>query len=220
VTCGEYLDFIDDGGYRRPEFWLSMGWDRIQTEDWQLPFYWRRRAADHGSDGPIEHFTLHGWLPLDPEAPVAHLSYFEADAFARWAGARLPTEAEWEHAARCQAVPDDANLQEGGALRPLAAPAPRGAAPRQLWGDLWEWTSSSYGAYPGFKVSADAVGEYNGKFMCNQYVLRGGSFATPRSHIRASYRNFFPPEARWQFTSLRLARDDDRPGASRADRSR
>ena len=240
VTCGEYLAFIEDGGYRRPEFWLSLGWDRIQVEDWQLPLYWRSdaRAASGRGSGAVEHFTLQGWQALDAEAPVAHLSFFEADAFARWAGARLPTEAEWEHAARqvreaasagaaeaasagsSITAPEAANLLESGSLRPLAAPVGREARLRQLWGDLWEWTSSAYGPYPGFRASADAVGEYNGKFMCNQYVLRGGSFATSRSHIRASYRNFFPPEARWQFTGLRLARDGNRPAACHVDRRR
>jgi ergothioneine biosynthesis protein EgtB len=213
VTCAEYLDFVHEGGYRRPELWLSLGWDRVQAEGWSLPLYWRPAPA--GADAAsapasIEVFTLAGWEALDPEAPVAHLSYFEADAYARWAGCRLPTEAEWEHAATGMPIGDDANLLESGKLRPLPAAA-RGAAddshPRQLWGDLWEWTASAYLPYRGFKTSAGAVGEYNGKFMCNQFVLRGGSFATSRSHIRKSYRNFFPPEARWQFSGLRLARD-------------
>jgi ergothioneine biosynthesis protein EgtB len=182
VTCGEYLRFMTDGGYARPEFWLSLGWDRLQAEGWQAPFYWL------ASDGDWLHFTLAGWQPVDPLAPVSHLSYFEADAFARWSGARLPTEMEWEHAAR----------QQDGAPAPL----------RQLGTELWEWTASAYLPYPGFRASPDAIGEYNGKFMCNQQVLRGGSFATPPGHLRPGYRNFFPPDARWQFTGLRLALDD------------
>ncbi len=205
VTCGEFQAFIEDGGYRRPELWLSLGWDQVQAQGWSHPLYWRCSEG-----GAVDVFGLQGLQPLVPEEPVAHLSYFEADAYARWAGARLPTEAEWEHAARGAASPDPgdagANLLERRALRPLPAPQ---AAPglAQLWGDVWEWTSSAYSPYPGFSAPADAVGEYNGKFMCNQYVLRGGSFATSRTHVRPSYRNFFPPEARWQFTGLRLARD-------------
>ncbi len=211
VTCAEYLAFVRDGGYRRPEFWLSLGWDRIQAEGWTMPLYWRAAQAPAEVAGPIEVFGLAGWQPLDPAAPVAHLSYFEADAYARWAGCRLPTETEWEHAAGLTPpIGEDANLLERGELRPLPA-ASRGAGDRrslqQMWGDLWEWTASAYLPYHGFRTSAGAVGEYNGKFMCNQFVLRGGSFASPRSHIRKSYRNFFPPEARWQFSGLRLARD-------------
>ncbi len=197
---GEYLEFIEDGGYRRPELWLSLGWAAVQQHGWTEPFYWERR------DGVWMNFTLGGMRPVDPSEPVCHLSYFEADAFARWAGARLPTEAEWEVAAA--AVPADGNFVEGGRFHPAAAPA--GPGLRQLYGDVWEWTSSPYSAYPGFRPAAGAVGEYNGKFMCNQFVLRGGSCATSRSHIRASYRNFFPPEATWQFTGVRLARDVER----------
>ena len=204
VTCGEFRAFIEDGGYRRPELWLSLGWDQVQAQSWSLPLYW------HDDGGAIEVFGLQGREPLVCDEPVAHLSYFEADAYARWAGARLPTEAEWEHAARSSFAgapgDDDANLLERGALRPLPAPLASPAL-AQVRGDLWEWTSSAYAPYPGFHASDDAVGEYNGKFMCNQYVLRGGSFATSRTHLRASYRNFFPPEARWQFTGLRLARN-------------
>ncbi len=234
VTCAEYLAFVRDGGYRRPEFWLSLGWDRVQAEGWSLPLYWRkadgpqagapqgtggaRDAAAAGatdSPGPIQVFTLTGWQPLEPAAPVAHLSFFEADAYARWAGCRLPTEAEWEHAAACTPISDRDNLLERGLLRPLPAASVPAAADSadaegglgQVWGDLWEWTASAYLPYPGFRTSPGAVGEYNGKFMCNQFVLRGGSFATSRTHIRATYRNFFPPEARWQFSGLRLARD-------------
>ena len=232
VTCAQYLAFVLDGGYRRPELWLSLGWDRVQAEGWSLPLYWRRTGPG-GADapGPIETFTLAGWQPLEPAAPVAHLSYFEADAYARWADCRLPTEAEWEHAAARTPLAGQANLLELGLLRPV--PLANGHAVRhagghagghavedargdaggllgQMWGDLWEWTASAYLPYPGFKTSAGAVGEYTGKFMCNQFVLRGGSFATSRSHIRATYRNFFPPEARWQFSGLRLARDGQR----------
>jgi len=204
VTQGEYLEFIDDGGYRRPELWLSLGWDTCQAQGWEAPLYWRR------SDCGWRRFTLRGIAALDLDAPVAHVSYFEADAYARWRGARLPTEMEWELAARTAASKPEAeaagNFLESGALVPR--PAPAAPAPmQQAYGDVWEWTASAYAPYPGFRPAASAVGEYNGKFMCNQYVLRGGSCVTPRSHIRASYRNFFPPEARWQFSGLRLARD-------------
>jgi len=203
VTQAEYLEFMRDGGYRRPELWLSMGWDQVCGQGWEAPFYWEAH------DGGWRRFTLRGLVPLDPGAPVCHLSYFEADAYARWAGARLPREAEWEWTARCLGQPGpspQANLLESGMLMPRPAQA-AAAGPAQMYGDVWEWTSSAYDAYPGFVPAAGAVGEYNGKFMCNQFVLRGGSFATPRSHIRPSYRNFFPPDARWQFTGLRLARD-------------
>jgi ergothioneine biosynthesis protein EgtB len=200
VTHGDFVAFIDDGGYRRPELWLSLGWDAVVANGWQAPLYWERR------DGQWWTFTLRGMAPIDPAAPVAHVSLFEADAYARWAGARLPTEFEWEALAANQPV--DGNFLEGTALHPLALrDAPPPGTPAQLFGDVWEWTQSSYAPYPRFRAAAGAVGEYNGKFMCNQYVLRGGSCATPRSHVRASYRNFFPPEARWQFTGLRLARD-------------
>jgi ergothioneine biosynthesis protein EgtB len=204
VTNGDWLEFIADGGYRRPELWLSLGWDAVRANDWQAPLYWQSR------DGGWRTFTLHGLEDIDPRAPVCHVSYFEADAFARWAGARLPTEFEWETAAAARnARPaNDDNFLESGVFHPLA---PRGASPRgapaQLFGDVWEWTQSAYAPYPGFRTAPGAIGEYNGKFMCNQYVLRGGSCATPASHIRATYRNFFPPEARWQFSGVRLARE-------------
>ncbi len=197
VTCGEFLDFMDDGGYDRPELWLSLGWATRQAQGWNEPWYWEHR------DGRWMLFTLTGMRALDPNEPVCHLSYFEADAFARWAGARLPTEVEWEVAAA--ALPIRGNLVDEGRFHPVAAPAGRGL--RQMWGDVWEWTSSPYTGYPGFRPAPGAVGEYNGKFMANQFVLRGGSCATSASHIRPTYRNFFPPEATWQFTGMRLARD-------------
>jgi ergothioneine biosynthesis protein EgtB len=200
VTCGEYMRFIGDDGYRRPEFWLSLGFDHAQAQRWTAPLYWERQ------DGRWFTFSLHGRVEVDPEAPVTHVSYFEADAYARWAEARLPTEFEWETAATGVAI--SGNFVETGALHPLAArEAQSPTQPSQLFGDVWEWTQSAYAPYPRFRPASDAIGEYNGKFMCNQYVLRGGSCATPRSHIRASYRNFFPPEARWQFSGIRLARD-------------
>lgn len=200
VTHGDFMDFIADGGYRRHELWLSAGWDLVQARGWQAPEYWERR------EGAWHTFTLHGMAPVDPNTPVCHVSFYEAEAFARWAGERLPTEAEWEVASR--GAPLEGNFLESGALHPLALrEAPAGGSPAQLFGDVWEWTRSDYGPYPGFRTAEGAVGEYNGKFMCGQYVLRGGSCATPQSHIRATYRNFFPPEARWQFSGLRLARD-------------
>ncbi len=198
VTNGEYLAFIEDGGYSRPELWLSAGWATVQERGWGAPLYWER------SDGSWSLFTLSGMRALDPHEPVCHVSYFEADAYARWWGARLPSEAEWELAAG--EVPTRGNFVESGRYHP--AP-PRGeTSPDQLFGDVWEWTRSAYSPYPGFRTAPGAVGEYNGKFMCNQYVLRGGSCATSETHIRATYRNFFPTDARWQFSGIRLARDE------------
>jgi ergothioneine biosynthesis protein EgtB len=201
VTNGEYLAFMADDGYQRPELWLSLGWATVQDNGWQAPLYWERQ------DDRWLVMTLAGLREVDPAEPVSHLSYFEADAYARWADARLPTEAEWETAA--EGVPLDGNFVESGRYhpQPLDAGADGGLGLQRLFGDVWEWTQSSYSAYPGFRPAPGAIGEYNGKFMCNQYVLRGGSCATPASHIRRTYRNFFPPDARWQFMGLRLARD-------------
>ncbi|HEY8144118.1 MAG TPA: ergothioneine biosynthesis protein EgtB [Kofleriaceae bacterium] len=196
VSAGEYLEFIRDGGYRRPALWLSDGWAEVQARGWAAPLYWTE------ADGAVSLYTLRGRRPLDPAEPVCHLSYFEADAYARWAGARLPTEFEWEVAAG-EGGAEGAFL-ESGALHPRAADED---GPAQLLGDAWEWTASAYAPYPGFRPEEGAAGEYNGKFMSGQMVLRGGSCATPRSHIRTSYRNFFPPAARWQLSGLRLARD-------------
>jgi ergothioneine biosynthesis protein EgtB len=203
VTCAEYLRFMEDGGYHRPEFWLSDGWDTIQSQGWQAPLYWKQN-----SDGNREVFTLHGQESLNDlrSTPVCHLSYYEADAYAHWAGCRLPTEFELEHAA--DRIPVAGNLVDRGILHPQALPNEADShQPAQLFGDVWEWTRSAYLAYPGYKPAPGALGEYNGKFMSNQFVLRGGSVATPASHIRASYRNFFAPATRWQFSGIRLAAD-------------
>lgn len=195
VTNDEYRAFIHDGGYRESSLWLSDGWATVQAEGWQRPIYWQ--------DDQASEFTLAGIRALDLQAPVCHLSYFEADAFARWAGARLPTEAEWESAAAN--LPVQGNLQEHGSFHPEAARTGDGLL--QCYGDVWEWTASPYVSYPGFKALPGSLGEYNGKFMNGQWVLRGGSCVTPCDHVRASYRNFFPPHARWQFAGIRLGHD-------------
>jgi ergothioneine biosynthesis protein EgtB len=245
VTCAEYLAFIDQNGYNRPELWLSEGWITVRAESWQAPLYWRR---DETTDSGWSIYTLHGWQPLEhlSETPVCHLSFFEADAYARWAGHRLPTEFEWEHAAihhlqRASHSPSDEpanqgenpdadsaplsgdspdwselpiaslplsptpNLLETANLHPT--PAANKSGLQQLFGDVWEWTSSGYTGYPGYKPLPGALGEYNGKFMSSQVVLRGGSCVTPATHIRPTYRNFFTPATRWQFSGLRLAQD-------------
>ncbi len=198
ATNGEYLEFIREGGYENAAHWLADGWATVQQECWRHPLYW--------SDGLDSQFTLGGRRDLDPAAPVCHLSLYEAHAFASWAGARLPTEAEWELAARSQPV--EGNFVASDRLEPAAAADGDGL--RQLYGDVWEWTGSAYAPYPGFRPAAGAIGEYNGKFMCSQTVLRGGSCVTPDGHIRPTYRNFFYPQSRWQFMGVRLARDGQR----------
>jgi ergothioneine biosynthesis protein EgtB len=198
VTNGEWIEFIADGGYRNPLLWLSEGWALVGAENWTAPLYWQ------ALDGEFVTMSLHGPQIVDPAAPVVHISYFEADAFARWAGRRLPSEAEWEVAA--QTAPPDGNFISSGLLRPAPAPGSTSGL-RQMFGDVWEWTRSAFAPYPRFQPLAGAAGEYNGKFMSGQFVLRGGSCATPAGHVRPSYRNFFPPQARWQFSGLRLAED-------------
>jgi ergothioneine biosynthesis protein EgtB len=200
VTNGEYLEFIEAGGYTRPEFWLSLGWMTVNEQGWQAPLYWVKR------DGAWWNFTLSGFRPVEESEPVTHVSYFEADAFTNWSGARLPTEFEWERAATDLSI--EGNFVEGEHFHPQALSASaRDRHLDQMFGDVWEWTRSAYSPYPGYRAGPGALGEYNGKFMCNQYVLRGGSCATSRPHIRRTYRNFFQPEKRWQFTGIRLAHD-------------
>ncbi|MFP4536867.1 MAG: ergothioneine biosynthesis protein EgtB [Dichotomicrobium sp.] len=198
VTNGEWLEFMADGGYETATLWLSDGWATVNAEGWRAPCYWEKR------DGEWHQMGLGGLVPVDPARPVCHISYYEAQAFALWAGRRLPSEFEWEIASRD--LPETGNTLGADLLRPAATRAPDGTL-QQMFGDLWEWTSSAYSAYPGFSTAPGAVGEYNGKFMCGQYVLRGGSIATPDGHVRRSYRNFFYPHQRWQFMGLRLACD-------------
>jgi len=204
VSCGDYLQFIEDGGYARPNLWLSLGWDFVGRQDWQAPLYW------HFFAGQWHEFTLAGMKSIDIHRPVCHVSYFEADAFARWAGYRLPTEFEWEEASQLASHGHfaDSLIASGIALHPAPSDSQSDGQQntiQQMLGDVWEWTSSPYAAYAGYRPPQGALGEYNGKFMCNQFVLRGGSCATPSSHIRSTYRNFFPPETRWQFSGIRLA---------------
>jgi ergothioneine biosynthesis protein EgtB len=208
ITNGEYLAFMEAGGYTRPEYWLSLGWTTINEQRWRAPMYWSER------DGAWWNFTLSGFRPVDENEPVTHLSYFEADAYANWDGARLPTEFEWERAA--SGLPIAGNFVDDERFHPAPVVANGDGSPpgrsdadalQQMYGDVWEWTRSAYLPYPGYRAGPGALGEYNGKFMCNQMVLRGGSCATSRDHIRPTYRNFFQPEKRWQFTGIRLARD-------------
>jgi ergothioneine biosynthesis protein EgtB len=199
VTNGEWLEFMRDGGYGQPTLWLADGWAAVLAHAWEAPGYWELR------DGAWHQMTLDGLLPVDPDAPASHVNYYEADAFARWAGRRLPTEFEWETAAANRPV--TGNMLATGRLRPMPAEESDGERPTQLFGDVWEWTQSAYLPYPGYRPPAGAIGEYNGKFMCNQHVLRGASCVTPQGHARATYRNFFYPHQRWQFTGLRLAGD-------------
>jgi ergothioneine biosynthesis protein EgtB len=209
VANVEYLGFVADGGYRNPALWLSDGWAAVQTQGWQAPLYWEpvegAGEADLGNADAWRQMTLGGLRSLNLAEPVCHVSYFEADAFARWAGKRLPSEAEWEAAAADVSVAG--NFVEQGLLHPAPAASGQPGVPRQLFGDCWEWTASAYLAYPGYRAPAGALGEYNGKFMSGQMVLRGGSCATSRDHARASYRNFFYPHERWQFMGIRLAED-------------
>lgn len=200
VTNAEYLEFMEDDGYARAEFWLSLGWATLNEQRWSAPLYWEKR------DGEWWNFTLSRFRPVDESEPVTHISYFEADAFANWAHARLPTEFEWERTAA--KIDIDGNFVESERFHPKPlTPRPQDQRVEQMFGDVWEWTRSAYSPYPGYRAAPGALGEYNGKFMCNQYVLRGGSCATSRTHIRKTYRNFFQPDKRWQFTGIRLARD-------------
>ena len=199
VTNGEYLEFMEAGGYSDFRHWLSDGWARVKQDGWNSPLYWENR------DGQWFHYTLAGMRTVDPSEPVTHVSYYEADAFARWANKRLPTESEWEHAAR-RVADSTGNFADSGEFHPMPA-RPAAKDLTQMFGDVWEWTCSAYLPYPGFKPEPGAVGEYNGKFMSDQMILRGGSCATPANHIRPTYRNFFQCDKRWQFTGIRLAED-------------
>jgi len=206
VTNGEYLAFIADGGYQRPEFWLSDAWATVQQENWRAPLYWTdsEKPENHESqNNEWQQFTLEGMQAINPDEPVCHVSQYEADAYAHWAKKRLPTETEWEVVASETAI--NGNFYDDRLLKPVVCHRNDGI--QQLYGDVWEWTSSPYSAYPGYKAAAGAIGEYNGKFMSSQIVLRGGSFGTSRNHIRPTYRNFFYPKDRWQFSGIRLAED-------------
>ena len=194
VSCGEYLQFIEDGGYQEPSFWLSEAWSKIQEQNISSPYYWIKKEKTW------HHYTLSGLVPLDLDSPVMHVNYFEANAYANYKNKRLPTEQEWEVAAQNMTI--SGTFFDFNKLHPTTT---KGNQLEQMFGELWQWTSSSYAAYPGFKTPQGAIGEYNGKFMVNQYVLKGGSIATPKNHIRASYRNFFYPDASWQYTGIRLA---------------
>jgi ergothioneine biosynthesis protein EgtB len=199
ITNREYLGFIEEGGYKHPELWLSDGWNTVENEKWTAPLYWNK------IDNEWWAFSLNGFNKIDPDEPVCHISGFEADAFARWSGARLPTEEEWEIAAHDKVI--KGNFAESGQFHPVPLQG-NASGLKQIFGDVWEWTRSAYLPYPSYKTLPGALGEYNGKFMSGQNVLRGGSCATPVSHIRSTYRNFFPPHARWQFTGIRLAKDE------------
>jgi ergothioneine biosynthesis protein EgtB len=198
VTNGEYLEFLNDGGYSKPELWLSDGWNTVSSNDWKSPLYWIKKG------GRWHHFSLGGLKELDLSQPVCHISFYEAEAFSRWAGARLPSEFEWEIASKDIKIAG--NFVDNGNFHPVSTESGNSNL-SQMYGDVWEWTRSPYLSYPGYETPPGALGEYNGKFMCNQMVLRGGSCATSKSHIRNSYRNFFPPDARWQFMGLRLSKD-------------
>lgn len=201
VTNAEYIEFIEAGAYQSPQGWLADAWDTIQKNGWEAPLYWKKINKDWYA------FTLGGLKKLDPHEPVSHVSYYEAEAYAAWCGCRLPTEAEWEyHASKMNRAVNN-NFLEAGIFHPLAVAEKKPKMMQQLFGDVWEWTGSAYTPYPGYQANKGALGEYNGKFMSNQMVLRGGSCVTPKSHIRASYRNFFQPDKRWQFSGIRLAKN-------------
>lgn len=199
ITNGEYMDFMEDDGYKRADLWLSMGWDTVNQNEWESPLYWLKQ------DGEWYEFSLNGLQKVNPHEPVCHVSYYEADAFARWKDARLPTEAEWEVVAQDAVI--QGNFVDDGMYHTAALIEADANKPAQMYGDAWEWTQSSYSPYPGYKAPKGAIGEYNGKFMCNQFVLKGGSCATTLSHIRPTYRNFFYPPDRWQFMGIRLVKD-------------
>ncbi len=200
VTNGEFLEFIEAGGYEQPEYWLSDGWSTVKENNWKAPLYWLKNDEENW-----QLFTLGGVVDLDPNEPVSHVSFYEADAFSRWKGKRLPTEAEWEYAS--QGISISGNMMEQGAYHPVSSSEEGTTKLSKMFGDVWEWTASAYTSYPGSKPLEGALGEYNAKFMCNQMILRGGSCATPASHIRSTYRNFFAPDKRWQFSGFRLADD-------------